>query len=212
MVRYERTGAFPPRETGYGVPPKESVIGDINVDVSTGSKEGQKFAADQFNTMSIDARKSAVSVQTIDSGIQKLDSGIISGFAGNLKLGVAKALYSVGLFPGDTVQTTEAYLAQMATEVGRIIELFGAGTGLSDADRDYAEAAAAGAIDLTAAGMKRILEMNRKIELFKIRRYNERLSSWQNSDQPGRKEIAQWFDPVDVPAGRRYNPATGKIE
>lgn len=213
MIQVDSSGNV--RDTGYDPVPRPPPSTTVNANISTGSKEGQKFAATQFDTMSTEANQSATSVHNIDAGISQLDSGVIAGFAGNIKLGIAKALNSVGLFPGDSVQNTEEYLSITAKQVAQIIKQFGAGTGLSDADRDYAEKAAGGEITLTAAGMKRILEMNRKIEMFKIKQYNDRLSSWQSSDQQGRKDISQWFDPVTMPSsksGLTYDLETGKIK
>jgi hypothetical protein len=50
----------------------------------------------------------------------------------------------------------------MGANVGRIIKQFGAGTGLSDADRDYAAQMAGGKINLTEAALRKILDINDK--------------------------------------------------
>jgi hypothetical protein len=48
----------------------------------------------------------------------------------------------------------------MGANVGRIIKQFGAGTGLSNADREYAAKIAAGEIALTETALRRILDIN----------------------------------------------------
>ena len=52
-------------------------------------------------------------------------------------------------------------MSTRAIEVGRIIKLFGAGTGLSDADREYAEKIVAGNITMTEEAMRRLLAMSK---------------------------------------------------
>ena len=57
--------------------------------------------------------------------------------------------------------------------MGRIIKQFGAGTGLSDADRAYAEQMAAGKISITRAALERILDINDKAAKGVITRHNK---------------------------------------
>ena len=71
------------------------------------------------------------------------------------------------------LQNTEAYIALAAPRVAEIIKNFGAGTGLSDADRDFAEKAAAGDIAMTAASLQRILKILKKAGENKIALYNK---------------------------------------
>jgi len=70
------------------------------------------------------------------------------------------------------LQNTEAYIALAAPRVAEIIKNFGSGTGLSDADRDFANKAAAGDIAMTAASLQRILKILKKAGENKIDLYN----------------------------------------
>lgn len=70
------------------------------------------------------------------------------------------------------LQNTEAYVALAAPRVADIIKAFGAGTGLSDADREFANKAAAGDIQMTAASLQRILKILKKAGENKIDLYN----------------------------------------
>jgi hypothetical protein len=71
------------------------------------------------------------------------------------------------------LQNTEAYIALAAPRVAEIIKNFGAGTGLSDADREFANKAAAGDIAMTAASLQRILKILKKAGENKISLYNK---------------------------------------
>jgi hypothetical protein len=109
-----------------------------------------KNAADQLNTL----QTSADSASKMLTSIQRLkplvdDPGFISGTLGDARLTVAKAL---GL-PG--VEATQTYFAAVGDQVAERIKAFGAGTGLSDADREFAKQIAAGSIELTPASIKR---------------------------------------------------------
>jgi hypothetical protein len=61
----------------------------------------------------------------------------------------------------------------MANNVGRLIKQFGAGTGLSNADREYAEKMAGGKITLDDKAINRILDINERISRNVIRAHNK---------------------------------------
>jgi hypothetical protein len=81
------------------------------------------------------------------------DPRFISGTFGEARTAVARAV-------GIDVSATEAFIAGMAEQVAARIRAFGAGTGLSNADRDYALKWAGGSPDLTTAGIARIMRIN----------------------------------------------------
>ena len=79
----------------------------------------------------------------------------------------------LGLDPSDVALTnTEQYIALAAPRVADIIKAFGAGTGLSDADREFANKAAAGEISMTVESLQRILKILKKAET-KLDMYNQ---------------------------------------
>jgi len=66
-------------------------------------------------------------------------------------------------------------MATAGRQVGSIIRLFGAGTGLSDADRQYAERIAGGDINVPIDALKRIVRAAKESSLGQINRYNTRV-------------------------------------
>jgi hypothetical protein len=103
-----------------------------------------------------------------------LKDGVITGTAADYKVSFGKALKLAGInFAEDEIANTEAFAASRAQVVGKIIKLFGAGTGLSDADRDYATQAAAGKITLNEASIKKILDMSDRASRNVLKRYNK---------------------------------------
>jgi len=91
-----------------------------------------------------------------------LKSGVITGTGANFFVGLNNALQQAGLDFGyaDAAANSQAYVAAMGANVGRLIKQFGAGTGLSNADRDYAEKIAGGQITLTESALRKIIDIN----------------------------------------------------
>ena len=77
------------------------------------------------------------------------------------------------------LQNTEAYIALAAPRVADIIQAFGAGTGLSDADREFAAKAAAGDISMTPQSLQRILKILKKASENKLSMYNDTVAAMQ---------------------------------
>jgi hypothetical protein len=89
---------------------------------------------------------------------------------------------ALGLDPEDVALTnTEQYIALAAPRVAAIIKAFGAGTGLSDADREFANKAAAGEISMTAESLQRILKILKKAGENKLSMYNQTVEAMQNN-------------------------------
>jgi len=166
-----------PEEEAQKIRIRRAGKGDVNVSVNTGEKafaqEFGKVNARQF----FERRQAALdAAQTLESNRQArrlLDSGMITGTGAEFLLNAGKLLRTLGFdVAKDDIANTEAFVAQRAKEVGRIIKLFGAGTGLSDADREFAMKAAAGDISLTEQSMRKILDIADRASMNVIERFN----------------------------------------
>jgi hypothetical protein len=119
------------------------------------------------------AQEAVSSLQSATEARKLLDSGVITGAGADWVVGLNKVLQQAGFHASDdAIANTEAFVATRAQEVGRIIKLFGAGTGLSDADREFATKAAAGQITLNEASIRRILDINEKASRNVIENFN----------------------------------------
>lgn len=104
-----------------------------------------------------------------------LNSGVYTGTGANYKLALGKGLQTAGIsLNDDPIANTEAFTALRAQEVGRQIKLFGSGTGLSDADREYATKMAAGQITLSDQSIRKILDISDKSSNNVINLYNKK--------------------------------------
>lgn len=104
-----------------------------------------------------------------------MKSGMITGAGAEFFVNLNQALKTAGIDAGyaDAAANSQAFAANMAGNVGRIIKQFGAGTGLSNADREYAEKMAGGKITLDANAIRRILDINERAARNVIRAHNK---------------------------------------
>ena len=161
-----------------------------NLDVS--KKSAEELVTEQAKGLlkeRPEIEQAVMGLDNIAQATELLDSGMITGTGAkaitefgnflNARLGVK--------FENDPIANTQAYVALMGKEVGQIIRLFGSGTGLSDADREYAEKIAAGDITLNEKSLRKLLGMAQKAYKFKIDRYNK--LAGQVMDKPWSKQL-----------------------
>jgi hypothetical protein len=119
----------------------------------------------------------------------------ISGTLGDARLAVAKALN----LPGAT--ETQTYFSGIGRDVAEIIKAFGAGTGLSDADREFAKGIAGGDIKLTAPAIRKILWLNANYNNQRINRYNQRVAEIAANpltDEATKQQLAVLHGPIEM--------------
>lgn len=148
------------------------------------------------------ATEAAEMLYTINNGKQLLDSGIVSGFGAETIVKFGQALKRFGFdVGGDAVTNSQAYAANMAMNVGKLIKQFGAGTGLSDADREYAEKMAGGKITLDEAALRKILDLNERAAMNVVSLHNKRAEGI-NTNIPLAVEVPTFGNkpPEGVPA------------
>jgi len=121
------------------------------------------------------AEDAAQILQTNDVGRSLLKSGAITGTGANFFVGLNNALKQGGVDFGyaDAAANSQAYGAAMAANTGKLIKQFGAGTGISDADRAYATKAAAGEISMTENAIRKVLDINDRAARSIIQRHNQ---------------------------------------
>ena len=134
-----------------------------------------KGQADRILKSRTAAEDAAQILQANQVGRDILKSGAITGAGANFFVGLNNALQQGGIDFGyaDAAANSQAYAAAMAQNVGKLIKQYGAGTGLSDADRDYATKAAAGEISMDEKAIRRILDINDRAANFVIDRHNK---------------------------------------
>jgi hypothetical protein len=146
----------------------------------------QKVGIDQTNqTLKViekpyeDASSAAADLNAINDMNKLLDEGIFSGRLAGWQSLLTGVMADVGWASREqmaTLSNTESYMAVAGKRVAEIINQFGAGTGLSDNDREYASKMAAGQIEITEASMRKILSIGSKVNKSRIQKYKK---SWE---------------------------------
>lgn len=115
---------------------------------------------DDLATAADDATKMMNNITEVLPNIDEMITGKLANaevFVRGAKQAIASA---VGLDPEDPkLENTQVFIALAAPRVATIIKDFGAGTGLSDADREFAQLAAGGDITMTANALRSILKI-----------------------------------------------------
>lgn len=174
---------------------------DFTANLSGRVRESQtlgEVGMKRFDSMYEDAAGASGSLRAIQEGAQLIEEGIITGTTAEGRTAIARGLDTIlgrQTEEGRLAANTDAYLANAGQLVAERIKAFGAGTGLSDADRAFAERMAGGSVAMTEAALKRILEINYRAAKGKIDRYNERYEKLSERDST----ISDLYDPFDIP-------------
>lgn len=188
---------------------------------TTGENYAKKLGAGvaEQTIKDYDLAKGAVTgIDTIHQARQLLDSpdGMITGFGADFRTGFGKALMTAGIDvgQGDAIANTEAYSALMGREVAELIKAFGAGTGLSDADREFATKMAGGTVALTKESLRRILAINERARRNIIKRHNYKAKAVMNSAYGAALPYSIMVDmpPEYTPPGAKQTLKTGLPE
>ena len=132
-----------------------------------------KVGAASFVELAENAEKAADALSSVNRSLPRLDN-MYTGAAAEIKLNINRY---ADIFPGleladtDAIADTEAYIADSGRRVAQYIVNLGAGTGLSDADREYARAVVAGNITVNRETLRRLLEDIRRGAQNKIDKY-----------------------------------------
>lgn len=153
--------------------PSTVVIGGAQ-ETALQKRLGEK-RADRIIEQQGKAADAAKVINNIEIGRDLLNQGTIVGYGAEGLATLNAALERAGLDFGynDAAANTRAYIATMGGNVGSIITLFGAGTGLSDADREYAQIMAGGNVNLTEDALRKILLINEVQSRYAIDQYNK---------------------------------------
>ena len=163
-ARIKKETTFAPGVT-VTMPPQEKSF-------ESGLGKGQ---SDRILANQVAAQDAAEILRTNQVGRDLLKSGAITGAGADFFVGLNKALKQGGIDFGyaDAAVNSQAYGAAMAANTGKLIKQFGAGTAISDADREYATKAAAGQITMDEAAIRKVLDINDRASRNVIERHNK---------------------------------------
>lgn len=128
---------------------------------TAGAKTVNEGQAKIFNKNYDQALKGVQTLPVIQSAREALDKGAITGFAGDFRLNFGRALSAAGFQQSkNDVENTQVFASTMARQVLGIIKNLGSGSGISDADREYASKIVGGTISLDEAAIRRLMNIS----------------------------------------------------
>lgn len=114
------------------------------------------------------------SMRTLQQAKGMLDKGMYTGSMADARLALGKL--AAPLNPGirDKVANTEAFQSVMGQQVLNIAKQLGSGTGISNADREFAAKVAGGSINLDSQTINRLIDIQERNAKNQIQRFQQR--------------------------------------
>jgi hypothetical protein len=161
--------------------------------------EGVKRLSDGLDA----ANKAVTSVESIDTSLENIDN-MFTGYGATFRMDVARAARVAGIdiSAADQIENTEEYAALAGNRVAKYITNLGAGTGLSDKDREFAEKVVAGNIAVSPETMRRLLTTIRKQDVRTITQYNNLRGAVEDKLTGTEKAAMAFYPLVDMPPER----------
>jgi hypothetical protein len=184
------------KKTSYGSRPP---VGDkITATASTGVNPYNKKMAEDFFKSKEKVPTALKSLRNLETMEGLLDEGMMTGSMSDVQLTVGNFLKKTGLWDDKNglVKNTQTYFSATAKETANIIKDFGAGTGLSDADREYALKAAGGDITMDEEALRNIIKINRVATINTIANWNQEVDLQDETLLPNRDRFK-----IDLPKG-----------
>ncbi|HEV7455178.1 MAG TPA: hypothetical protein VGN96_00260 [Roseococcus sp.] len=172
-------------------------IGGGGVTVNTGGTFNDALgrqSAQQLSELQTQARTAVNTVQAGQRIRGLLDQGVITGTFAEGRLGLERALTSLGLIDGRRVTNTEQLMADLANNVlGAAQQMTGV---LTDRDILFLREASAGSITLTPETIRRVVEISERGARSLLDRYNAVAGSL-GPEIPD--VVRQLYQPIQIP-------------
>jgi hypothetical protein len=149
------------------------------------------------------ANKAVVSIESIDTSLENIDN-MYTGYGATFRMDVARAARVAGIdiSDADQIENTQEYASLAGARVADYITNLGAGTGLSDKDREFAEKVVAGDIGMSPETMRRLLTTIRNQNVRTIKQYNSLRGAVDNKLKGSEKAGMAFYPLVDMPPER----------
>jgi len=171
--------------------------------VATGmADELSKIGAKNFAEAHENARLAADALGSVNRTLPTIDN-MFTGAGAELKLNISRytRAFGVDVVDPSTITDTETYIAESGRRVAQYITNLGAGTGLSDADREYAKQVVAGNITVDATSLKRLLGVIKQNAQRTISNYNTTRSDIEKELGENNKGALAFYGDIFVDSG-----------
>lgn len=187
-------------------------IGGGNTIINNAVNPALKDLSEQFATSRGDANNAADTIRAVQNARSELDKGggIVAGAGANERLQLQKIGSLFGVANPDAIVNTETFRTQIKPIVLSTVKGLGAGSGISNADREFAEKAAGGDITLDENTIRRVLEITERAGRAKIQRHNA-LGEKMRKTQPDLEQVSPMLS-IDEPAPYQKPAVQGGVD
>jgi len=187
------------REVGRG--PAFKTTPDTQINMGGGS---DKQVFDYMAESTKAATSAAQGLNSIREAKNAVSSGVISGAFADQRLGLQKIGAALGVTDPSVIQNTETFRSAIAPQVAALMRMTVGSTQISNADREFAEKAAGGAITLDQGTMTRLLVIMERANREVVKMHNERLEKVYPGNGSFERERAMFS--VNPPGGETSQP------
>lgn len=169
-----------------------------------------------FDTLAASGEKAGaalVGLNGLSEASKALNAGAITGFAADQRLFLSKLGSYIGVTDPAAVENTETFRAAIAPQVSAMIKATVGSANISNADREFAEKAAAGSIQLDEASIKRMIKIMDKMGREAVRLHNSKVDTVYPAGKGYDRERALFLLPdpppdevIEEPAAKPKGP------
>lgn len=177
-ARYGVTPGSGGQQTNQLITPEETARGERTVEEAKSiGKEVPKAVAADLDKKYAEAQAATETLSQAAYAKNLLDEGIIAGSLPGQRQALSRAMSTItGREMSSESINTSVYRSLVGKFVAQAITAFGAGTGLSDKDREFAEAMSGGDLAAGAKALREIMDIVEKQSRRKIENYETRRS------------------------------------
>ena len=167
--------------------------------ITTGGGGSDKQIFDTVDESYKAARTAATGLAGLSEAKKALDGGIVSGAGADARLGLQKVGAFLGVSDPTSIQNTETFRAAIAPQVAAMIKSTVGTANISNSDREFAEKAAGGNINLDAGSIRRLVDIMERAGSAIVKGHNERLDAVYPNDPKFKRERALFGVPMQAP-------------
>lgn len=181
-----------------------------NNNISTGGGGSDKQIFDTVDESYKSARTAATGLAGLSEAKKALDGGIVSGAGADVRLGLQKVGAFLGVSDPAAIQNTETFRAAIAPQVAAMIKATVGTANISNSDREFAEKAAGGNINLDAGSIRRLVDIMERAGSGIVKAHNNRLDAVYPNDPKFKRERALFSVPMQAAPAAPQQPSSVK--
>lgn len=187
----ERNPAF----KQYLIDMKKAGKNETTVNVGGGS---DKQVFDAMDESAKAARQTAAGLNSLREARAAIQGGAITGFRADDRLSLQKAGAFFGVADPSKIVNTETFRAAIAPQIAAVMKSTVGTTNISNTDREFAEKAAGGNINLDEKSIARLLDIMERASVGQLEAHQKRLDKVYSDPEKFARERALFG--VDMPA------------